>query len=548
MDILFEDDGDSGFWPAFKQLCKKAKVPIILTATDTPCSLLSLNNSINNSEMNNCSSLFRFQKVYLERPSAEECTEYLMVKLYDMIQYKRSEKQTEEKQIRKALSTVSQLLNCDIRRCLLEMLTEYNSFQKGNNKRPHHHFHATVVSGKAFTKIRYHIPSILDVQPKEVSSTKSTIIKIVGSDFLHLQQQNTLNNFEEQNSYQSLMIGGKCCPFIILRDDLIYALCPPCQLPNGVDEFGAFKNSLENCLSCSCPVIAFDLNPSKYWQFISMQQNEHDNETASFPFEQQCITNLRYIFPDMGDRLDKMKKERQDMVFRRKNKMMHDDHLKKTLKEKKNVSSEYIELEVTSALHDQEIPSYGDAEKEVSPLKGSKSVTFYNASNSADEDQADSSLESSEKHSNTIMSANMAHTPSLEVAAPKQLNGVLSRQVSLAVPSLPSFQETEWKSQRKMLLKAAADDGLESPEDIVRAGVTTAEDFRSPGRSFSNEELCCLEELSHRCELASVAELIDEYNSAIVPDLAGAVPGFGFDLIGSNNRSGQLTLGRNSKP
>jgi hypothetical protein len=541
VDILFEDDGDAGFWPAFKQLCKKAKVPIILTATDTPCSLLSLNNSINISEMNNCSSYFRFQKVYLKRPSAEECTEYLMVKLYDMIQYKPSEKQTEEKQIREALSTVSQLLNCDIRRCLLEMLTEYNSFQKGNKKRPHHHYHATV-SGKAFIKIRYHIPCILDVQPKEVSSTTSTVIKIVGSDFLHLQQQNTLNNFvEEQISDQSLMIGGKCCPFVILRDDLIYALCPPCQLPDGVDEFGAFKNSMENCLSCSCPVIAFELNPSKYGQFISMQKSEHDNETASFLSGQQCITILRYIFPDMGDRLDKMKKARQDIVFHRKNKMMHDDHLKRTLKEQKNVPSEYIELEVTSALHDQEIASYGDTEKEVLPLKRSKSETFYNVSNSADEDQADSFLDS-------IMSANMSHTPSLEVAAPKQLSGVLPRQMSLADPSLPSFQETEWKSQRKMLLKAAAEDGLESPEDLVRAGVTIAEEFQSPGISFSNEEMCCLEELSHRCELASVAELIDEYNSAIVPDLAGAVPGFGFDLIGANNGSGQLTLGRNSKP
>lgn len=538
VDILFEDDGDSGFWPAFKQLCKKAKVPIILTATDTPCSLLSLNYSNNTSEINNYSSYTRFQKIYLERPSEEECTEYLMVKLYDMIQCKPVENRIEEKQIRKALSTVSQLLNCDIRRCLLEMLTEYNIFQKGKNKVLHHH--ATVIPAKAFTKISYHLPCILDVQPKEVSSTTSTIIKIVGSNFLHLSHPSTSNNFI---SNQSLIIAGRRCPFVILRDDLIYALCPPCQLPDGVDEFGTFHNSLENCLSCRCPVMAFDLNPSKHGQFISMHESENDDKTASVLLEQQCITNLCYVFPDMGDRLDKMKKARQEIVLRRKNKMMHHDHSTKTLRGK-NVQSKSTELTLT--LHDQDITSYGHAENSVSLLKGSKSA---NESNSADEGQADSCSQSREKHDDVFMSANMFHTPSLEVGACKQLNGVLPQQMTVADPSRPTFQEAEWTNQRNMLLKAAADDGLDPfPEYLVNAGVTRVEDCRSPLSSSSNEELCCLEELSHRCELASVAELIDAFHSVIAPDLAGAVHGFGFDLIGASNVSGQLTLGRNSKP
>lgn len=540
VDILFEDDGDSGFWPAFKQLCKKAKVPIILTASDTPCSLLSLNCSNNTSEMNNYSSCTRLQKIYLERPSEEECTEYLMVKLYNMIQCKPGENRTEEKLIRKALSTVSQLLNCDIRRCLLEMLTEYNIFQKGKSKVLHHH--ATVISAKAFTKISYHLPYILDVQPKEVSSTTNTIIKIVGSNFLHLLQPSTSNNFI---SNRSLIIGGRRCPFVIIRDDLIYALCPPCQLPEGVDEFGAFHNSLENCLSCSYPVIAFDLNPSKHGQYISMHESENDDKTTSFLLQQPSITNLCYLFPDMGDRLDKMKKARQEIVFRWKNKMMHHGQSKKTLRGK-NVQSASTDLEVTHTLHDHDNTSYGHGENSFSLLKGSKSA---NESNAADEGQVVSCLQLSEKHDNVFMSANMFHTPSLEVAACQQLNGVLPQQMTLEDPSRPTFQEAEWMNQRKMLLKAAADDGLEPfPEYLVSAGVTRIEDVRPPLSSSSNEELCCLEELSHRCELASAAELIDADHSVIVPDLAGAVHGFGFDLIGASNGSGQLTLGRNSKP
>eukprot|EP00590_Aulacoseira_subarctica_P000190 CAMPEP_0172438206 /NCGR_PEP_ID=MMETSP1064-20121228/72678_1 /TAXON_ID=202472 /ORGANISM="Aulacoseira subarctica , Strain CCAP 1002/5" /LENGTH=368 /DNA_ID=CAMNT_0013186749 /DNA_START=872 /DNA_END=1979 /DNA_ORIENTATION=+ len=90
-----------------------------------------------------------------------------------------------------------------------------------------------------------------------------------------------------------------------------------------------------------------------------------------------------------------------------------------------------------------------------------------------------------------------------------------------------------------MLLHAAANAYFECNEnpEITSSTDESSDVILSVGGeredSRISEELRCLDELSSRCELASVAELIDDHFSLLVlPELAGAVPGFGFDLLG----------------
>lgn len=564
VDILFDDDGDSGFWSAFKQLCKKAKVPIILTATDVPSSILSSNSNNNYSEMNNPSSYFRFKKLLLERPSEEECTEYLIARLYDMVQYPPTEKQ-QKKKIWTALSTASQLLNCDIRRCLLEMQTQYCIFQDEELNRLYNGS-ATVFSSKSFTKINYRIPYILDVQPKQISSKVSTVIKIVGLNFSCLLRQNIPNNLNDISKQKilhlSLTIGGRRCPFIVLRDDLIYAICPPCQPSHGVDDFGVFQKSLENCLSCSFPVLSFDFRHSAYGRLISLQNPTQSNdERLAFSFEQEQMNNLRYIFPDMGDRLDRIKKARKEIVFHRKNKMKQHDDLKRARLRKKTSLSERSKMGGKSTVQDQGdmASSDDDSEDWESFMKiPTNSESFDIVNSSTDQERIDSFTKSSIRQINTNDSASWAsrreHHPVVEVTELKQMHGALLDRNTLKDQSMKTCGESEWPSQNDALLKAAASEYFSSfIESCDRTASSIIADVTTPERSSQcsalHEELCCLEELSHRCDLASVAELIDDYHSLIiVPDLAGAVPGFGFDLVGVNNASGQLTLGGNSKP
>jgi hypothetical protein len=91
-----------------------------------------------------------------------------------------------------------------------------------------------------------------------------------------------------------------------------------------------------------------------------------------------------------------------------------------------------------------------------------------------------------------------------------------------------------------MMLHAAADayfECNENPEIIsssYESDIILSVGGAREGSRLS-EELRCLDELSSQCELASVAELVDDHFSLLVlPELAGAVPGFGFDLLGGN--------------
>mmetsp|Transcript_12771 Transcript_12771/g.14165 ORF Transcript_12771/g.14165 Transcript_12771/m.14165 type:complete len:282 (-) Transcript_12771:288-1133(-) len=128
VDILFDVEGDAGFWAALGSLAKSTKCPIILTANHCP-SQLHNNNSL---------SCQRFQ---LERPTPIECSSKLLhICRTENLQFRPdlllpeedtvgegekggsdSDNDNDAIRIQKQLSTIATSCHCDLRKMIQEL-------------------------------------------------------------------------------------------------------------------------------------------------------------------------------------------------------------------------------------------------------------------------------------------------------------------------------------------------------------------------------------------------------------------------------------------
>jgi len=96
VDLVFEDNGDLGFWPALFEVSKRAQCPIFLTANTIPPALLSTS--------------LKFKHEVVDRPSVEECAE----KLEELIERHPFVDMVESYQ--QSLEYAVQVAKCDLRR------------------------------------------------------------------------------------------------------------------------------------------------------------------------------------------------------------------------------------------------------------------------------------------------------------------------------------------------------------------------------------------------------------------------------------------------
>ena len=201
VDLIFENDGDSGFWPALKALAKRAKCPIFLTANAIPQALRALS--------------IRFKHYSMERPTPEEC----MSQIWKVVKSENLEQRPNllRDQVKQALVDFAERHECDLRRILLEM----QLFARARN------FVTVldpdlVVLDKASNPPDFrflgHGPVVNKIIPNAVPAEQQSRLELAGRGFASLPQ-----NF-------SVSIGEQVCEAEVVNDTTISATCPPFQM------------------------------------------------------------------------------------------------------------------------------------------------------------------------------------------------------------------------------------------------------------------------------------------------------------------------------
>ncbi|KAI2490146.1 DNA clamp loader protein [Fragilaria crotonensis] len=198
VDLIFENEGDSGFWPTLKALAKRAKCPIFLTANVIPQALTSLS--------------LRFKHYSLERPTPEECLSKIwqVVKSENLIHRQNLLRD----HVKETLVSFAERYECDLRRVLLEM----QLFTKARNSVPvseqvaHLPWKASIHSGIPFLENE---PVFEKITPNVLPVQRRTRLKIEGRGFASLSQN------------YSVFIGEQVCDAEVVDDNTILAACPP---------------------------------------------------------------------------------------------------------------------------------------------------------------------------------------------------------------------------------------------------------------------------------------------------------------------------------
>lgn len=221
VDLIFESDGDNGFWQTLGTVSKKAKCPIILTATNLPTQLEK-------------SQTIRYNLSTLIRPTPLECcSKMTQVSKMEGLQWNDGQDQDE---IKRGLENIARLCNCDLRRIMNEMQlfaigkSCSNQEKKVNN--------VTNESWISCTPLECHAPRVHDIEPQSVPSHKFTVVTIQGEFFLG-------DNVE-------VRLGDQVLKSKVVDSKTIITVVPPCKVPSNVKPNGYMKNNrgfLEESLS-----------------------------------------------------------------------------------------------------------------------------------------------------------------------------------------------------------------------------------------------------------------------------------------------------------
>ena len=228
---MYEDEGDSGFWAALNSLRKKAKCPIVLTANAVPDSLLS--------------SSMRYLHLEMSLPTPKECASK-MRRIIKSEGLRRYETPLNGSDPNEQLSLIAELCRCDLRRICNELqLFSSGPVRIEDQDCIEKHVKTTSPETTATSRSDDASPTITDISPKQVSPHDPTLLTITGKNF------NSFSTTSGSETTCQVTIGSQLCRAARIMDDsTILAVCPPCLLPSGVDDCGAFEGSAQECRTC----------------------------------------------------------------------------------------------------------------------------------------------------------------------------------------------------------------------------------------------------------------------------------------------------------
>ncbi|GMI11263.1 hypothetical protein TrLO_g10475 [Triparma laevis f. longispina] len=232
IDIVFERDGDGGFWPMVKFLIKRAKCPIILTSNVLPREMGSM--------------LFKCKQLFTYRPTKKESADYLAPIFacepgYDEVSTQAVEKCCEDH-------------GNDLRRILLEyqtlnkLIAASKSNANNNNNNNNNSIVTTPTTNTPPPSQPLRPPTspiVQKITPATFAHTGGTTVTIEGAHFAPLKNKKCTTKVDFQTSCGTLI------PCTILENgNKIQFQSPKAPQFEGVNEFGLYEPSFEDSL-CS---------------------------------------------------------------------------------------------------------------------------------------------------------------------------------------------------------------------------------------------------------------------------------------------------------
>jgi hypothetical protein len=217
VDIMYEEEGDAGFWSALCSLTKKAKCPIFLTANVVPAALLS--------------STIRYRHLVTSLPKPKDCVSK-MRRIIKSEGFRRLDTCVDRSVADKHLSLIAQLCKCDLRRITNELQLYASGLPVSKTDG-----NATGVESSISDEItcrartEYATPTITDFSPKQVSPHDLSLLTITGTNFTCFRASDC------SDTVLQVSIGNQLCPAVqLLNDSTILAVCPPFLPPPGVND------------------------------------------------------------------------------------------------------------------------------------------------------------------------------------------------------------------------------------------------------------------------------------------------------------------------
>lgn len=273
VDILFESEGDQGFWQSLSSVAKKARCPIILTAQTPPSQLVDSQN-------------IRHLHSGLSRPSPYECASK-MVQICKM-EGMRWQPGLDQNQRKHELAQIAKYCGCDVRRIMNEM----QLYGLGHTRSPN--------SGTLTQPSLSHcvVNNIIDVSYPQIDSIFPDTVKSYSYSVITIEGK----HFDPDSSVQ-IMVGDQICPVSkTMNSSTILVVVPPCQIPGHVDKFGYVKDNATESLSTRYATVQMSTTIGNGYivrsdSVASIARSRNQNDFGMNIF-------LQYSFPDPDDMED----------------------------------------------------------------------------------------------------------------------------------------------------------------------------------------------------------------------------------------------------
>ena len=266
VDLMFESNGDTGFWQSLANLAKKSKCPIILTASSLP---LQIDKSSN----------IQYEHSMLVRPTPFECVSKItQIKRAEEMQWDSKNRD----EIKPVLAAMSKYCGCDLRRIMNEM--QLFALGKSQSSGTARILHKPQLKSGNIVNIQY--PQVCSVSPRTVPSGSYSLVAIKGKHF-------------NEDGEVEVIVGSQVAPSRLVEKDTILAMIPPCQIPRNVDALGHIKNTIyEESLCTRYASIKVSVKRSNGMVLASdIAIGICQTDDGSIPLQ----TFVEYSFPDEGD-------------------------------------------------------------------------------------------------------------------------------------------------------------------------------------------------------------------------------------------------------
>jgi hypothetical protein len=242
VDILYDSEGDAGFWAALSSLAKTARTPIILTANRCPPQLL-----------NNHSLPYRLFE--LERPTPEECSSKLLqICRHEGIPLTSAIRQQGSDHIQETLSLVGSVCDCDLRKMIyeLQIFTQTPGTMKSTPSKDASSSMDEETSSDAQDNDEWR-PAIHSLEPSKIPMETYSILTVKGKNFRTLA---SLAADDGDNDDFSIWIGDEKCRKRVIDDQTMIVLCPPYDISREEKDCDTFCSRLMKRvapLTIDCP-------------------------------------------------------------------------------------------------------------------------------------------------------------------------------------------------------------------------------------------------------------------------------------------------------